>query len=117
MILYGFRALASHVDLLPSDIERLQTSDWDIICTFEEFQNLVKSFGDDILYAKPSFPTKYFIRTSKGNYDINILNDNTSSNYMIYKELSKCSNNIEDSFGNEMIVAPFGLLYLMKKSH
>lgn len=118
MILYGFRALANHIDLLPSDIERLQTSDWDIICTFEEFQNLMKSFGDDILYAKPSFPTKYYIKTSKGNYDINIINNNTSSNYMIYETLtSKCSNIITDKYNNEMIVAPFGLLFLMKKSH
>lgn len=118
MILYGFRALANHIDLLPSDIERLQTSDWDIICTFEEFQNLVKSFGNDILYAKPSFPTKYYIKTSKGNYDISIINDNTSSNYMIYETLtSKCSNIITDKYNNEMIVAPFGLLFLMKKSH
>ena len=119
MILYGFRALASQINLLPSDIERLQKSDWDIICTFEEFQNLVKSFGGDILYAKPSFPTKYYIKTSKGNYDINIINNNTSSNYMIYESLN---NNIfnpvkVDSFGNKMIVTPLSLLFLMKKSH
>lgn len=65
MILYGFRALANHIDLLPSDIERLQTSDWDIICTFEEFQNLVKSFGNDILYAKPSFQPNIILKLLK----------------------------------------------------
>ena len=63
MILYGFRALAKNTnDLSPSDYDRLHKSDWDILCSLEEFKNLVISFGNDIIYSKPSLPSKFYIK-------------------------------------------------------
>ena len=119
MILYGFRALAKNTnDLSTSDYDILHKSDWDILCSLEEFKNLVKSFGTDIIYSKPSFPSKFYIKTSRGNYDIHIIQGD-SSNTDIYNLLTSNKNNLKetDLYGNEFIVSDIELLYFIKKSH
>lgn len=121
MIIYGFRAMFACIkNKTIEDFERLEKSDYDIICTFEEFLKLNEKIKDEIEFAKPTFPSGYFIKTKKCNYDIHILRNDRTSNELLYKatkEVDIYSKTLQDDYGNEFKVVPLELLLLIKKSH
>lgn len=121
MVLYGFRAAYRALDVLgvvnSSDIDRLQSSDWDVICTGEEFLKLYKSFPEgDVISAKPILGARYFIKTKKGVYDIHILDNTNSSNKVMYNNTSK-QFEIEDNYGNKYNPVDLHQCLEIKKSH
>jgi hypothetical protein len=128
MILYGFRAMFENLDdKTLEDYIRHEKSDYDVICTFSEFEKLYENIlkNTTVTYAKPSFPSGFFIKTLDGNYDIHILRNTGTSNDMLYnivKEEQECSKfsyhkTVSDKLENEYDVLNLDLLYLIKKSH
>lgn len=120
MLLYGFRALNKNIVLNSvEDEKRLEKSDYDLLLSLGEFNTLYNSFGDSVLSARPIKNYRYFIKTTKGNYDIHIIVNNESSNSFIYN--NQLDYIIEeksyDLFGNEFNVINLKTLFEFKKSH
>lgn len=118
MLIYGFRALCKYITMDKFDLERFYKSDYDVIVSLDEFNVLLENFGEDILEMKP-FPTNnYFIKTNKGNYDVHIINQNTSNRLLYENQKDYIGKELVfDQFGNTFNVLKLETLYELKKSH
>lgn len=122
MVVYGFRAMYVRLkqtsSLLPSDLIRLETSDWDILVSVEEFNSLLRSIPpEEIISMRPIRGYRYFIKTRQGNYDIHIIMPEHQSSNKILLETFNEGRQIEDHYGNRYYVPDMHTLFEIKKSH
>ena len=87
MYLSGYKALYQYIEKPTSeDIKRYQSTDFDIICTYEQFMNILANIPDkDILEIIPLVNSRYYIKTKYGlNYDISFIKKDKKSRYEIF---------------------------------
>lgn len=119
MLIYGFRALSKYIkELNKIDVERIMKSDYDLIVSINEFNDLLESFGNDVLEIKPFGNDGFYIKTLKGNYDIHIVNKE-NSNKMLYDNKDNFISKFIciDLYGNKFEVLSLETLFEIKKSH
>lgn len=118
MLLYGFRALAKFITLDSNDVDRLIKSDYDLLVSLDEFNNLIESFGNSIIELKPIGRSGFYVKTTEGNYDIHITYFEGSNKYLYENKERYISKFIGlDLFGNTFNVVSLETLYEFKKSH
>lgn len=123
MVLYGFRALFLSLQELgfeeDRDFERLGRSDWDVLCSPDEFVKLVGSLDQaDIIEMRPIVGSRYFIKTRVGNYDIHIVKPGKdSSNSILYTRFNERGSSVSDENGNVFHACNLFYLFKIKQSH
>lgn len=121
MVLYGFKALYIQLEnkTLKDDL-RFNKSDYDLLVTYEEFNELIKKIGNDAEIIMPKSKNSFIIKTKNGVYDIHIVKDNNKdSNLYLYENIENYSikETFKDFYGNEFKVVNINTLYEIKKSH
>ena len=122
MYLSGYKALYQYIEKPTSeDIKRYQSTDFDIICTYEQFMNILANIPDkDILEIIPLVNSRYYIKTKYGlNYDISFIKKDKKSRYEIFNNPEKYISFISviDRYGNSFFALSLKTLYELKKSH
>jgi hypothetical protein len=120
MIIYGYRALYFNTKKDFPNSERLTNSDYDIILVEAEYSTFFKKIEKDLISIREIKKNKkYFIKTKKANYDVNILvkTKNITSNHLLYKETYNNNKILTCPYGNRFDVVATDFLYELKKSH
>lgn len=116
MLLLGSKALAFYFP----DKERFLNSDFDVICTQEDFNYFIIKNKSFVIKIEPISDNKFIVKLKKYNlsntYEIEI--DFKESSKWLLKNINEINRfSLTDNFGNKFSIPKIEILYLTKKSH
>lgn len=120
MIIIGSRALYSRFKDQYS-IERVNKADYDVIMSYDDFNNWITKFNDYIIDMIPKSHNKYNIKIiingKKNQFEIELGLENTSAKFLLDNIDDVCDLNYIDNNNTEWKCLSLPYLMLMKKSH
>ena len=119
MIIIGSKALYTRFG---SEFnERIQKSDFDVIMSYEDFNDWIEKFNDNIIDMVPRSHNKYnvkiLVNNKKTQFEIELGFENTSSLFLLENKDIVTDSIYTDPNGTKWNMLSLPYLMLMKKSH